>query len=218
MERGDVITLGFVPKSFWVVCCNEEVLFSGDMLSKDNQTHPAIAGKFMNQNETKQVGEQAIQESNAVRLPLWKNCAEQMMKDGIDHGNTYTAEYFEERLRCKRDDMRFGLAISEIRRVLELNGFYLSGRGLKGNSFIILHACDNQDVMKSYASAAIDALKRGVILGTKTRLDSLNEEERRRHESILQKLAMRLVLCKHPKKVSDLVAKSAPGLLKLKEE
>jgi hypothetical protein len=147
-------------------------------------------------DETKQIGLDETATAQLVRLPLWKSCLEDMLASGINYGVTYPAEFFEKKLRCPRTDMRFGLAISEIRRGLEMHGFYLSGRGLKGDSFIVLQPSANQDVMRSYSSAAVDALKRGVILGTNTRLDLLNAEDRRRHESMLEKMAIRLVLMK----------------------
>lgn len=150
-----------------------------------------------------------------MRLPLWKSCAEQMLADGIEHGKTYTAEFFEDKLKCKRDDMRFGLAVSEIRRVLETEGFYLSGRGLGGNSFIILPPENHVGVMLSYSSAAVDALKRGVILGTNTRLDLLKAEERRKHESLVEKLAMRLALIRKTKQVAEVVRTKKPALLQI---
>lgn len=170
--------------------------------------------KFMNE-ETKQIGESETQLAELVRLPLWRACAESMLAEGVEYGKTYTAEYFEQHLRCTREDMKFSLAISEIRKSLECKGFYLSGRGLKGNSFIILTPESNRDVMSSYSTAAMDALKRGVILGTNTRIDLLNTEERRRHESMLQKLAMRLVMMKKPAQFAKAAAKSKPELLAL---
>lgn len=129
----------------------------------------------------------------AVRLPLWKSVYEEMLKS-CEYGTTYPAEFFEERLKVKRDTMRFGLDVSNIRRALEHHGFYLSGRGLNSNEFIIVPPESNADKMQSYQRQAIDALKRGVILGTNTRLDTLSDEQRRRHESVLQKIAMRAAL------------------------
>lgn len=140
--------------------------------------------------------------NETVRLPLWKNALETMRKQGLDYGATYTAEFFEKELRTTRDTMGFGLAISEIRRELEQDGYYLSGRGQKGDSFVILAPAANQSVMASYGRAAVDALKRGVILGTNTRLDSLSANERRKHEALLEKLAVRLALVKHSGKVA----------------
>lgn len=153
-----------------------------------------------------------------VRLPLWKTCVEDMLAAGVSYGTTYPAEYFEQKLRCSRDEMKFGLAISEIRRSLETKGFYLSGRGLKGDSFVVLEPSSNQDVMKSYSSAALDALKRGVILGTNTRLDTLSSEERRRHESTLEKMAVRLLMLRNTCAIRGVISKMKPSLLRLKTE
>ena len=63
-----------------------------------------------------------------LRLPLWRNCLEEMIANGVDHGSLYSAEYFEESLKAKRDTMAFNLGLSEIRKRLEHRGLYLSGR------------------------------------------------------------------------------------------
>jgi hypothetical protein len=149
-----------------------------------------------------------------VKLPLWKNCLEAMLAEGIEHGRTYTAEFFEEQLQEKRDTMQFSLAISAIRRELEKYGFYLSGRGQKGTQFIILPPENNADVMLSYQSSALDALKRGVILGTQTRLDTLAETDRRRHEKILERIAIRSVLMNRSRTVVKTLGEKAQKVLK----
>lgn len=171
----------------------------------------------MNNDEIKQIGNEETKVSDLLRLPLWKTCVESMLAEGVAFGKTYTAEYFEERLKCKRDEMKFGLMVSQIRRALESSGFYLSGRGLKGDSFIILEPNRNQEVMGSYAAAALDALKRGVILGTNTRVDLLTEEERRRHESMLEKLAARMMFCKKTKTILKVLEKDGDSLLSVRD-
>lgn len=167
----------------------------------------------MEAEQLKQIGTAETQVSDLIRLPLWKSCVESMLAEGVAFGKTYSAEYFEQHLKCARGEMKFGLMISQIRRRLESSGFYLSGRGLKGDSFIILEPNKNRDVMSSYASAALDALKRGVILGTNTRVDLLTAEERRRHESMLEKLAARMIFCKKTKAVLKIIESSHPEML-----
>ena len=132
--------------------------------------------------------------TEVLRLPLWKNCYEEMLRNGVDYGLTYSAEFFEERLKSKRDSMEFGLDVSKIRAALLSHGFFLSGRGQKGEQFVILEASANSSVMENFQSQAIKALRSGVILGTNTRVDVLNAEERRKHESMLEKLAIRSAL------------------------
>jgi len=129
-----------------------------------------------------------------VRLPLWKNCYEEMIRDGVDYGKTYEAEFFEQRLKEKRDTMAFGLALSQIRTALLGHGVYLSGRGQKGHQFVIVDAAANTRVMENFQHQAKIALQKGVILGTNTRLDVLTEEERRKHEATLERLAVRTAL------------------------
>jgi len=136
--------------------------------------------------------------NETVRLPLWKSCLDDMIASGIQFGNVYPTTYFEERLRLCRESLRFGLDISEIRKSLEHLGFYLCGRGQKGEQFVILPPEANADVMAAYSRAASQALTRGVILGTNTRLDTLSTEARRRHESMLTKLATKAALVSRP--------------------
>lgn len=152
--------------------------------------------------------------TTTVRLPLWKNCLEKMLDENIQHGQTYSAEFFEQELKEKRDSMAFGIAISEIRRELEKRGLYLSGRGQNGNQFIVLPPQNNADVMLAYQRSAIDSLKRGVILGTQTRLDLLKAEDRRRHESILEKMAHRAALVYRTKAVMKALGEKGRKLLK----
>lgn len=153
-------------------------------------------------------------EIEVLRLPLWKNALDEMRTTGITYGQVYDAEFFENHLKCTRDDMKFGLAVSEIRRELEKDGFYLSGRGQKGAQFVILMPESNSDVMAAYQRAALDSLKRGVILGTNTRLDSLSDSDRRKHENLLQRMATKCVLMQRAGKIAEALEKSAPNLLK----
>lgn len=153
------------------------------------------------------------EKNEVLRLPLWRNVLEQMQTEVVEHGKVYDASFFEDGLKSKRDTMAFGLGMAEIRRQLEKDGFYLSGRGQKGAQFIIVPAAVNQDVMRAYQRQAIDALSRGVILGTNTRLDLLNAEERRKHESILEKMATRAALMAHSGAIAKMVLKENPSLL-----
>jgi hypothetical protein len=129
-----------------------------------------------------------------LRLPLWKNCLEEMLRNGVDHGKTYEAPFFEEHLKAERTSMAFSLGVSQIRTALLESGFFLSGRGQRGDQFVILDAASNTRVMENFQHQAAIALRKGVILGTNTRLDVLTDEERRRHESTLERLAIRSAL------------------------
>src|SRR6266496_5515699 len=128
------------------------------------------------------------------RLPLWESLVQQMRTEGLAYGKEYPIEYFEAGLEHKRTDSLIGIEIHKVRRELEHEGFYLSGRGFKGNKFVLLPVANNQKVMRQFARKAVDALKRGVILGTNTPLHMLEGDERRRHEATLEKMGNRLAL------------------------
>ena len=51
--------------------------------------------------------------------------------------------------------------------------------------------------MLGYQKTAIDCLQRGVILGANTKLETLTEAERRRHEAILARMAQKAALMRH---------------------
>lgn len=151
--------------------------------------------------------------TEVIRLPLWKACLDEMRKNCVEYGKVYATEYFEAALKCQRDSMEFGLAVSNIRRELEKDGYYLTGRGQKLTQFIILPPEANRNVMAAYSRAATDALTRGVVLGTNTRMDVLTAEDRRRHESLLEKMAVKLALCRRPFKFAKLLPKKDANLL-----
>lgn len=153
-------------------------------------------------------------DTNLVRLPLWRSCVEKMLKDGVTYGQTFTAEYFEAELRCKRDSMQFWPAIVKIRRELEEHGFYLSGKGQNGTQYVIVSPESNADVLLHFSRVAINSLRRGVILGTATPLNLLSESDRRRHESILEKIAIRTALVQKSSSIGKVLKKHAPKLLK----
>ena len=155
-------------------------------------------------------------DGEVLRLPLWKNALEELEQNGLSYGQTIGADWFEERLKQPRNSMRFGLDISKIRRELEHKGFYLTARGQKGNQFVILPPESNRDVMAGYQREAIDALRRGVILGTNTRLDTLSDADRRKHEGMLEKLAVKAALMQRSTQIFKAVSKYAPKLIETK--
>ncbi len=149
-------------------------------------------------------------EPEIVRLPLWKRCLDEMRKDGVEYRKVFPASFFERHLRTTRDTMTFQLSVSEIRRALLSAGFFLSGRGLKGHSFIILPPEQNADVMASYTRNALDSMKKAVELGSNTDTSALDDAQKRRHAGILERTALRLAFAtKAPS-----LAKANPNLLK----
>lgn len=131
---------------------------------------------------------------DARRLPLWKNCYERMLREGVDYGTTYPASFFESELECSRDSMKFSLDLSSIRKALEHHGMFISGRGSRSETFVIVTADQNADQLKSYGRQVIELSRRAIVLGSNTRRDALTEEGARRHDAEMEKAAKRAVL------------------------
>src|SRR4051812_1614777 len=112
-----------------------------------------------------------------TKLPEWKACLDEMRAGGLKFGNKYTVEVFESHLGMPRDKVKFKLGISKIRKELEGDGFYLTGKGGNGKHWVIVEAGENARVLVNYGRMALTALQRGVILGTNTPLDSLTDDE-----------------------------------------
>jgi hypothetical protein len=139
------------------------------------------------------------------RLPLWKNVLEALLQGGVSYGDTFDTAYFEDGLKCQRETMEFGIAMSQIRAGLMEHGLYLTGRGGNGKSFTVCDPAANVAVMQSYQREAVRALQKGVILGTNTDMARLTEDERRRHEAVLERMAIRAALvCRTTKELKRL--------------
>jgi len=134
------------------------------------------------------------QEPELVKLPLWKSCYEAMIEGGVDYGKVYETKWFEEFLKAPADTMSFGLDVSRINRALQFHGFHMTSRGQKGALYVIVQAEANRCVMENYQHQAMDAFKRALVLGTNTRTDMMKEEDRRRHEGTLERIANKLAM------------------------
>lgn len=148
---------------------------------------------------------------------MWSSCYEDMIAEGVHHGKVFPVEFFEERLHNKFGSVRFGFDIARIRRELETNGYYLSGRGMGGKGFVIVPPESNTAVCRHHRKIGFTRMKRGVILGNTTRTELMTEEQRRRHESQLERLAIQVALIDRSGAVARLVKKHNPRLLENKK-
>ena len=134
-----------------------------------------------------------INEEEVRRLPLWKDWIERN-EHRIAHGLTVTMEEMEEALDGIRETQAFNMEVFKIRSELRHRGMNFSQRGLRGAGFQILPPNTNADEMEHLNRVALNSLKASVILGTRTNLSLLSDCERKRHESVTEKMAHRLAL------------------------
>lgn len=126
-------------------------------------------------------------------LPLWKAWLEENA-GRIQYGAQFTSEELVKFLDQQEDSIGFAMSVHEIRKALRRRGMVLTARGEFGKGYRISPPSANMDEMKRMEKAAASALREAVVLGTSTPLDALTQEERRLHESLLEKVSTRLAL------------------------
>lgn len=139
--------------------------------------------------------------SNVVKLPLWRSCLEDMRQEGLNYGKTFTVEWIEGKLRSKKDSVQFGIAVSRIRQELEKDGYYLNGSGATKNGLYCLQQeAANLATMKRHNRRSRRYVMRQIRLGhgtlENTLASLLTDGERKRieqgtHRAELQLLFMR---------------------------
>jgi hypothetical protein len=144
-------------------------------------------------NDTTMETQDMITDEAVRRLPLWKDWIERN-EHRIAYGLTVTTEEMEKALDEKAGEMAFQMSIYHIRVSLRQRGMNFSQRGLNGAGFHILPPNTNADEMEHLNRVAVNALKASVILGIKTDVGLLSDCERKRHESVTEKMANRLAL------------------------
>lgn len=147
------------------------------------------------------------------RLPLWKNCLDNMRKGGLEFGKQFSATFFEEQLGVQSGTVRFGTDVSKIRDALLDDGFYLSGEGHNGMAFEIVSAAENHRIMGQMLREASRRTRQAVRLGEATPKDRLSQSERLRHEQVLERAQIRQALMGRAKSITRHLKKTAPKLL-----
>lgn len=152
--------------------------------------------------------------TNQVRkLPLWKSCLQKMEEEGICYGKTYAVAWLEEQLSATLTDVSFGIGIYNLRVELEKRGFSLAGSPTKTGHYAIVPAKDNAAVMARMSRKGKRYFQRTVLLGSNTDMSELTPEEKKRHQSVLERARLRVALIDREKTLKRFLAKHAPRLL-----
>lgn len=127
--------------------------------------------------------------------PLWKNFVSTMKDAGrLHYGAFFTTTEMESALSCKEESVEFAFAVARVRRALRRDGKNFTARGQRGQGFQVAAVETNHAEMQRLQQAAMNAMREGVILGTHTPIELLSSEDRRKHEAVLEKMAVRLAL------------------------
>ena len=171
----------------------DTVRFGKAWTGEDGQGNNAFRCAVTPGNFQQMETQDMINEEEVRRLPLWKDWIERN-EHRLAYGLTVTIEEMEAALEEKASSMAFQMAAHNIRVLLRQRGMNFSQRGLRGAGFQILPPNTNADEMEHLNRVALNSLKASVILGTRTNLSLLSDCERKRHESVTEKMAHRLAL------------------------
>lgn len=154
--------------------------------------------------------------SEAVRLPLWKRCLEQMRAEGLGYGKVWKAAFFEEVLRTPRTRPQYSFEMMELKQAIEKeDGYYLQSSE-SGELWSIPQAPDHEWVCQRIERGIRRDAVRVINLRSATLLNptaELEEGDRMRMEHNLEKAATRLVLMARQKSVVKALQAAAPKLL-----
>ncbi len=111
----------------------------------------------------------------------------------VGYGSVIKMEAFEELLGIKRDDAAFGFLVSAVRHHLYSHGLYLSGEGVSETGcYEILAAQDNQWIGRLAVARAERDLEGKQTLLLNTKMDSMSDLQKRRHEVSLRELSLKI--------------------------
>ena len=134
------------------------------------------------------------QTDDTRRLPLWRDLLDKMIASGLEENKAWPLKFFTDGLSAPENSVQLAMGVHMIRKALRRSGWVLTSRGQNGIQFVLAPRRRNADEMLRMQNAALTSLREGVILGTSTPLDALSDDERRRHEAVLEKMAKRAAL------------------------
>ena len=147
------------------------------------------------------------QEVEVRTLPLWKYWCE-TRGEQLTFQDQVDVEEMVKALGKPADSVQFSMGIMEIRRWFRRRGMNFTSRGLNSRGFVISKPEANSDEMVRMDRAAMNGIREAVILGSKTPVELLSDEDRRRHEAITQKIATRLAMISKNRAVEEVKTKA----------
>lgn len=158
--------------------------------------------------------------NETVKLPLWKNCLDNMREEQFSYGKTWEAEYFEKALRQPRASKQFAFEMLSLKQEIEReDGMYLKSEE-NGARYSIIAANAHEDVAARFDRKVRSFAVRSINLRSATLLNpdaKLTDDERRRMEHNLERASLRLVLLSRSESAAKVLREHAPAILDKKK-
>lgn len=165
---------------------------------------------------------EAQKESTEVlRLPLWRNCLDEMIREGATFGSAWPVRFFEDHFKEKLGSNKFSFAMIALRgAMLEETAYFL--RSSESGKLWDIPGEDWHIITRGpkWASQARRCLAKQIHVVSTTLANpaaKLTEETRKKAEHQLHTASLRLLFFNRPNAVADALKKHAPKVLGPKE-
>lgn len=153
-----------------------------------------------NNQDGKWAVEKVLAKKGTVKSESVRQCFEFMARD-IDFGKSWKTTELAEQLRMPPGSMQFGIAMSEVNELMEIQlGFHLTTRGKQGQEYFAEPIGRTDRIAKSMALDGIRKIKRSVLFlsaAINNHGDKMDPNQQRKLEKQLEINARRYVMATH---------------------
>jgi len=142
--------------------------------------------------------EKIVSSKRTVKSDRILACVEHMRED-IHHGKAWKVGALAEQLMLQPNTIQFGLAMSEVNRMLEREGYHLTTRGKHGAEYFAESIERSPAIGAAMVKDGLNLFKRAVVFlhgVSSNHGDKLTETQRRKIEKQAEVAALRYVLAK----------------------
>lgn len=151
------------------------------------------------QNENGKLAiESVVSKNKSVKSESVQRCIDFVLTEAT-HGREWSSVELAQVLNMEPGTLRFGIAIAEVNRAIERQGYHLSGRGKNGAAYFIEAVNRSSAIVTSMNEQALDVLKRAVVFAhgvITNHADKLDNAQRVRLEKQAEVTALRYVLAR----------------------
>jgi hypothetical protein len=151
-----------------------------------------------------------------LRLPLWRACLDEMRETGFTYQSKWPVEFFEERLRVKRDTQEFAFAMVDLRKAIEEEDGYKLKSSENGRVWSIPTGYGHEGVAHTFDNKVRSYMVRSINIRSATLQNpraALTITERATMEKNLETASKKLVLVSRAVSISRVLEKHQPKLL-----
>jgi hypothetical protein len=144
----------------------------------------------------KEALQKVVSKQSAVLNENIGRCVE-WMREGIEFGKSWKIDTLANQLNMEPKSIQFSMAMSEVNKALEREGYHLTTRGKHGQEYFVESIDRSSKIGASMNSDALRMFKRAVVYlhgVSSNHADKLTESQKRKIEKQAEVSALRYVL------------------------